>query len=123
MAPKEAMMSITVGTQQDELLGKANRYLAGGGLGLFTLPPEVNLVIREGSGSRIRSVAGKEYIDYHMGSGPALLGHAHPAITEAVSAQLPKGTTYYFLNEQVRSEEHTSELQSPCNLVCRLLLE
>src|SRR5688500_19362055 len=23
----------------------------------------------------------------------------------------------------VRSEEHTSELQSPCNLVCRLLLE
>src|SRR6266566_6294599 len=25
--------------------------------------------------------------------------------------------------QQVRSEEHTSELQSPCNLVCRLLLE
>src|SRR2546426_3625222 len=25
--------------------------------------------------------------------------------------------------KQVRSEEHTSELQSPCNLVCRLLLE
>src|SRR2546426_8422471 len=24
---------------------------------------------------------------------------------------------------RVRSEEHTSELQSPCNLVCRLLLE
>src|SRR5256885_10727181 len=27
---------------------------------------------------------------------------------------------YQYLN---RSEEHTSELQSPCNLVCRLLLE
>src|SRR5256885_6969460 len=26
-------------------------------------------------------------------------------------------------DDQVRSEEHTSELQSPCNLVCRLLLE
>src|SRR5256885_12954618 len=26
-------------------------------------------------------------------------------------------------DEVVRSEEHTSELQSPCNLVCRLLLE
>src|SRR2546426_4137639 len=25
--------------------------------------------------------------------------------------------------EELRSEEHTSELQSPCNLVCRLLLE
>src|SRR5256885_5058732 len=27
------------------------------------------------------------------------------------------------LSEIPRSEEHTSELQSPCNLVCRLLLE
>src|SRR3989454_2881903 len=27
------------------------------------------------------------------------------------------------VNQPQRSEEHTSELQSPCNLVCRLLLE
>src|SRR5256885_5853257 len=27
------------------------------------------------------------------------------------------------INPEARSEEHTSELQSPCNLVCRLLLE
>src|SRR2546426_4980176 len=28
-----------------------------------------------------------------------------------------------YLSDARRSEEHTSELQSPCNLVCRLLLE
>src|SRR5256885_10243422 len=28
-----------------------------------------------------------------------------------------------YKGETLRSEEHTSELQSPCNLVCRLLLE
>src|SRR5256885_6424096 len=28
-----------------------------------------------------------------------------------------------FARRVARSEEHTSELQSPCNLVCRLLLE
>src|SRR5256885_9382174 len=28
-----------------------------------------------------------------------------------------------FTKPTARSEEHTSELQSPCNLVCRLLLE
>src|SRR3989454_8856421 len=28
-----------------------------------------------------------------------------------------------FYDRDARSEEHTSELQSPCNLVCRLLLE
>src|SRR2546426_8268129 len=31
--------------------------------------------------------------------------------------------TQAFLEKRLRSEEHTSELQSPCNLVCRLLLE
>src|ERR1039457_390173 len=37
--------------------------------------------------------------------------HAGPGADLAVSVPHP------------RSEEHTSELQSPCNLVCRLLLE
>src|SRR5205807_5206341 len=30
---------------------------------------------------------------------------------------------FFYLQGVARSEEHTSELQSPCNLVCRLLLE
>src|SRR5256885_9021481 len=32
-------------------------------------------------------------------------------------------SAFDFGHEKLRSEEHTSELQSPCNLVCRLLLE
>jgi glutamate-1-semialdehyde 2,1-aminomutase len=86
---------------QQELLGKADRYLAGGGLGLFVLPPEVNVVIAEGRGGHVVDVSGRELIDFHLGSGPALLGHGHPAITAAVAAQVPKGSTYYFLNEHV----------------------
>src|SRR2546426_8186179 len=34
-----------------------------------------------------------------------------------------RGETNISLDNLERSEEHTSELQSPCNLVCRLLLE
>src|SRR5256885_6741026 len=34
----------------------------------------------------------------------------------------PRGSIFP-LSVAARSEEHTSELQSPCNLVCRLLLE
>src|SRR5256885_7239489 len=33
------------------------------------------------------------------------------------------GSIKLSVQSKVRSEEHTSELQSPCNLVCRLLLE
>src|SRR2546426_8947040 len=35
----------------------------------------------------------------------------------------PAGRDRPFELDASRSEEHTSELQSPCNLVCRLLLE
>jgi glutamate-1-semialdehyde 2,1-aminomutase len=83
--------------RQTALLADAGKYLAGGGLGLFQLPPDLNLVIDRGAGSRVWSVAGKEYLDYHLSSGPALLGHAHPAVIDAVAAQLRKGTAFYFL--------------------------
>src|SRR5205807_3355856 len=35
----------------------------------------------------------------------------------------PRGERASYIKTETRSEEHTSELQSPCNLVCRLLLE
>src|SRR5256885_8914716 len=36
---------------------------------------------------------------------------------------VPDAATQRESGREFRSEEHTSELQSPCNLVCRLLLE
>src|SRR5256885_3776393 len=52
---------------------------------------------------------------------------AEPAAASAASA-LSRGKRSVFADLKSpegrdRSEEHTSELQSPCNLVCRLLLE
>src|SRR5256885_8679675 len=48
-------------------------------------------------------------------------------IPPASAAQLPSRFDPSLFNPTLmwteRSEEHTSELQSPCNLVCRLLLE
>ena len=56
--------------RQADLLARAGQFLAAGGLGLFVLPPEVNLVIAEGHGSRVTDVSGREFIDYHLGSEP-----------------------------------------------------
>lgn len=96
---KDAPAPGAASERQRALLDDAGRYLAGGGLGLFVLPHKLNLVVARGEGARVWDIAGREYLDYHLSSGPALLGHAHPAISAAVAAQLPLGTTYYFLNE------------------------
>src|SRR2546426_5017067 len=48
--------------------------------------------------------------------------HRPNEVRAHIHAALNVGATRQEVAE-VRSEEHTSELQSPCNLVCRLLLE
>src|ERR1039457_1833117 len=43
-----------------------------------------------------------------------------PGIPVARNREAPRGASAIVRGAYVRSEEHTSELQSPCNLVCRL---
>ena len=42
------------------------------------------LILASGSGARVRDVDGDTYLDYVGGWGPAILGHAHPAVVEAI---------------------------------------
>ncbi len=52
------------------------------------------LFITRGEGSRIYDADGNAYIDYVGSWGPLILGHAHPAVVEAVSAAAAKGTSF-----------------------------
>src|SRR5256885_12747766 len=54
-----------------------------------------------------------------QGAGPSMVNRC--ARLAAASKRVRGGVAY--ARPSGRSEEHTSELQSPCNLVCRLLLE
>src|SRR2546426_5435707 len=55
-------------------------------------------------------------------AGEALAELGEPLGDHALAGDAPHGG-HGALQLLLRSEEHTSELQSPCNLVCRLLLE
>src|SRR5256885_14492222 len=48
------------------------------------------------------------------------ISHRSPAVQDGLTSAAVDDRA---LSNPARSEEHTSELQSPCNLVCRLLLE
>ncbi|HEV8458183.1 MAG TPA: aminotransferase class III-fold pyridoxal phosphate-dependent enzyme [Methylomirabilota bacterium] len=84
--------------EEDALLQKALRLLPGGALGGYYAPQELAFIVREAKGPRLYDHSGREYIDYILGSGPLVLGHAHPAVVAAVEAQLRKGTTYFQLS-------------------------
>lgn len=50
--------------------------------------------ISRAEGSRKWDVDGNEYVDYAMGHGALLLGHAHPELVKAVNEQIGQGTHY-----------------------------
>lgn len=87
--------------EESRLLDAARRYLPGGALGTYRFPDELAFVVQRGQGSKLYDVSGREYVDYLLGSGPMILGHAHPAVVQAVAEQLAKGTTYFLLNEPI----------------------
>ncbi|MCX7990005.1 MAG: glutamate-1-semialdehyde 2,1-aminomutase [Aquificaceae bacterium] len=56
------------------------------------------ILVARAQGSRLWDVEGKEYIDFLMSWGPLILGHAHPAVVNAVSEQAQKGLSYGLTN-------------------------
>jgi glutamate-1-semialdehyde 2,1-aminomutase len=81
-----------------DLLARARRLLPAGVRGA-TLAPATALVVREARGARLTDQSGNAYVDYLLGSGAILLGHAHPAVTAAVGGQLEHGTSFLLANE------------------------
>ncbi|HEX5409544.1 MAG TPA: glutamate-1-semialdehyde 2,1-aminomutase [Gemmatimonadaceae bacterium] len=51
-------------------------------------------VVSSGAGARIRDVDGHEYIDYVMSWGALALGHAAPAVLDAVECAMRRGTSF-----------------------------
>lgn len=84
--------------EEEELLAKAAKYLPGASTGNVHQNPEDAFLIKEAKGSKIYDYSGNEYIDYLIGSGPMLIGHAHPSVVAAVREAVTKGSTYFTTN-------------------------
>lgn len=79
---------------ETELVTTARRVLPGGGFG--NVPHE--LVIARGYGGHVWDVSGNEYVDYLLGSGPMIVGHAHPEVVDVVQQVVSQGTTFFANN-------------------------
>src|SRR5581483_11065367 len=78
-----------------ELVETARRVLPAGGFGNVTH----ELIIAKGLAGRVWDVSGNEYVDYLLGSGPMIVGHAHPEVVEVVQQTAAKGSTFFANNE------------------------
>lgn len=75
---------------------RAKAALVGGGQPHKQSRPPQPIMIAGGKGAHFWDADGNDYIDYLMGYGPMILGHAYPAVREAVAKYLERGNVYNF---------------------------
>lgn len=95
------------------LYDRTRKSLAGGvSSNVRYASTPVPLFFARGEGARLYDVDGNAHIDYVLGNGPAILGHAPKPVIEAVAASLAQG--------QVYAAQHARETELAERL-CRLL--
>ncbi|HET9931758.1 MAG TPA: aminotransferase class III-fold pyridoxal phosphate-dependent enzyme, partial [Polyangiaceae bacterium] len=97
-----------------ELLGRAERLLPGGvnsPVRAFRAVGGGPVFVKSARGSKLTSAEGREYIDYVGSWGPAILGHAHAKVVEAVQRAAESGLSFGAPTElEVRFAERIIEI-------------
>lgn len=107
-------------SRRQEIFGEASRLLVGGGSAGQRYNAQLGspLYLSRAEGSRIYDVDGKEYIDFHGGSGAALFGHGHPRIRAALERAIDRG---FFMNydteDTVELAKLTQEIFPSCEKI------
>ncbi|HVR35755.1 MAG TPA: aminotransferase class III-fold pyridoxal phosphate-dependent enzyme, partial [Methylomirabilota bacterium] len=83
--------------RSEALFAEALNYIPGGvnsPVRAFRAVGGHPFFVDQAKGARVRDIDGNEYIDYVGTWGPAILGHAHPRIIEAVKTTAERGTSF-----------------------------
>lgn len=87
------------------------RFPAGSN-GEYGIPPELVPVLERGLGGKVWDTSGREFLDYTMAWGSALVGHAHPRVLEAATSAAKDGFNFAAVNR--RSVQLAERLSSLC---------
>ena len=95
--PRNDSVSGSPRPRSAELYQRALRVIPGGvnsPVRAFRAVGGIPLFIARASGAEVFDADGRGYLDFVGSWGPLIAGHAHPAVTAAVTAALARGTTF-----------------------------
>ena len=101
---------------------RAEAAIPGCCLASMYLPSGHRVVIERASGAHMFNADGRKFVDFAMGSGPLVLGHAHPAVVAAVTEQVARGSTYFVMNTKAVEMAELLISAIPCAEAIRLQL-
>ena len=107
--------------RSDQLFEKAQKLIPGGvnsPVRAFKSVGRVPVFIQKALGSKMWDIDGNEYIDYVGSWGPMILGHAHPAILDAIRKAAVDGTSFGAATErEVEMAELISSIMPSIEMV------
>ena len=68
--------------------------------GEFNLPSDLAIVVERGEGCQLWDVDGRRFLDFSMGWGSVLVGHAATEVVEAVTHRAPLGSNFSCVNDE-----------------------
>jgi glutamate-1-semialdehyde 2,1-aminomutase len=77
-----------------EYLKVSAETVAGGVASSWQASPPHTIFVDHGKGSHLWDIDGNDYLDFHLGYGAMVVGHAHPKIVEAIRRQAALGTHF-----------------------------
>jgi glutamate-1-semialdehyde 2,1-aminomutase len=86
----------------------------GASLGEYNLPGDMAVVLARGEGPAVWDAAGRRFLDFTMGWGSVLLGHAHPAVVEAVRRQAGLGSNFAYVSGPALELAEEVQRAVPC---------
>ncbi|NBQ64267.1 MAG: glutamate-1-semialdehyde-2,1-aminomutase [Verrucomicrobia bacterium] len=108
-------MSLGGGKRSGKLFEQAKRVTPGGvhsPVRAFRAVGGTPVFMVSAKGAYLRDADGKSYVDFVGSWGPAILGHAHPAVTRAVQKAAAKGLSF--------GTPHEGEVELS-RLICRMV--
>lgn len=83
-----------------DLVARAQAVIPGGSSVAAILPKGLEFVVERAAGATITTTDGRRLVDFVLGGGPLVLGHAHPAIASALRRAAADGTHHYVLHRR-----------------------
>jgi glutamate-1-semialdehyde 2,1-aminomutase len=93
---------------------RARAVFPGGSLGEYDLPPDLGVVLERGEGTTVWDTDGRAFLDFTMGRGSVLLGHAHPAVVEAVRRRAALGANFAYVSAPALALAEEIQRAVPC---------
>src|SRR5689334_9800355 len=86
--------------EHSDLIRQSKALFPGGTTNSLVPPEGLEFIADRGEGPYLFDVDGRRYLDFMLGGGPLVLGHAHPQWVEAVRKALSKGSHHFILHRR-----------------------